>query len=63
MRGLCPVCDREELNREEQCGICGNNVRVGKFMMYHCEECGESFEACLECFEAGRSHNEDNCGD
>ena len=30
LRGLCPHCDREELNEEEHCIYCKQNVRIGK---------------------------------
>ena len=53
LRGLCPVCDREELNRLCHCHCCHADVRVGLFG-YDCESCDEP--VCLECNDNGRAH-------
>jgi hypothetical protein len=61
LRGLCPVCDREQINGQHHCQVCSGNVRVGQYMVYDCGACGEEFEACSDCFESFRSHGPHNC--
>ena len=57
LRGLCPVCDREELNVKHECQYCGEHVLVGKYMRYDCDQCDTYDESCLECFEQWRAHS------
>ena len=54
--GLCPVCDRTQLNVKHECQYCGERVLIGKYMQYDCEQCGTYDESCLECFENWKSH-------
>ena len=63
LRGLCPVCDREQINAPHHCNVCGENVRIGQYMVYDCESCGEEFEACEGCFGNWRAHGAHNCND
>ena len=51
LRGLCAVCDREELNEESFCEFCRTNYRIGKSMCFECENCCEEIELCLYCYE------------
>ena len=61
LRGLCPVCDRKELNRPRFCKVCNKHVHLRDYMVYDCGVCEEEFESCVECFENWKSHNESNC--
>ena len=51
LKGLCPICDREETNETHHCPYCHENVRVGKYMVYDCDDCGKEHETCETCFE------------
>ena len=56
LRGLCPLCEREELNKLHYCQYCHNEVRVGLYMDgYECNSCGNADYSCLECVENSRA--------
>ena len=49
--GMCPVCDREELNQKKECGYCGDEVLPVYYMVCECDICGTDLEGCEDCFK------------
>ena len=56
LNGLCPVCDREQLNAGEDCVDCHQNKRVGLGLT--CPTCDEF--VCYECFGGWKHGCPDN---
>ena len=51
LNGMCVICDRTALNRQQYCKYCSKYVYSGKFKNYACNKCNEIFYSCINCYE------------